>query len=139
MARLQNEVGTNYFFRGAYFPPPPKKNAPKSFTQNSRQISPPNFSPKNQKKSPTRQERRENSELYHLLAVPLGHPIRQRFLRRPPPMFFDQRIEISPAIYTAEKPENPKSLKKVSREEFGTPRPRTPKKSQKSPKSQEKV
>ena len=36
------------------------------------------------------------------------------------------------------KPENPKSLKKVSREEFGTPQPRTPKKSEKNPKSQEK-
>ena len=48
-------------------------------------------------------------------------------------------FEISPAIYRAENPGNPKSLKKVSREEFGTPRPRTPKKSKKSPKSQEKV
>ena len=47
-------------------------------------------------------------------------------------------LEISPAIYRSENPENPKSLKKVSREEFGTPRPRTPKKSQKNPKSQEK-
>ena len=46
-------------------------------------------------------------------------------------------LEISPAIYRAENPENPKSLKKVSREEFGTPRPRTPKKSQKGPRSQE--
>ena len=47
------------------------------------------------------------------------------------------RVEISPAIYRAQNPENPKSLKKVSREEFGTPRARTPKKSEKSPKSQE--
>ena len=38
------------------------------------------------------------------------------------------RIGISPAIYRAQNPETPKSLKKVSREEFGTPRPRTPEK-----------
>ena len=37
-------------------------------------------------------------------------------------------VGISPTIYRAQNPETPKSLKKVSREEFGTPRPRTPKK-----------
>ena len=31
------------------------------------------------------------------------------------------KFEISPAIYRVQNPENPKSLKKVSREEFGTP------------------
>ena len=37
-------------------------------------------------------------------------------------------IGISPATCRAQNPEIPKSLKKASREEFGTPRPRTPKK-----------
>ena len=41
-------------------------------------------------------------------------------------------LGISPTIYRAQNPETPKSLKKVSREEFGTPRPRTPKKFRKS-------
>ena len=45
------------------------------------------------------------------------------------------KVEISPAIYRAEKPENPKSLKKVSREEFGPPDPGP----QKSPKKVRKV
>ena len=43
---------------------------------------------------------------------------------------------ISLATYRVQNPETPKSLKKVSREEFGTPRPRTPKEfEQKSEKS----
>ena len=38
-------------------------------------------------------------------------------------------IGISPTIYRAQNPETPKSLKKVSREEFGTPDPqKVPKK-----------
>ena len=37
------------------------------------------------------------------------------------------------------KPETPKSLQKVSREEFGTPRPRTPKRRKRGPNSLEKL
>ena len=44
-------------------------------------------------------------------------------------------LGISPTIYRARHPETPKSLKKVSREEFGTPRPELPKTSEKGPKS----
>ena len=45
------------------------------------------------------------------------------------------RLGISPTIYRARNPKTPKSLKKVSREEFGTPDPEPPKSSKKGPKS----
>ena len=41
---------------------------------------------------------------------------------------------ISPAIYKAQNPENPKSLQTVSQGEFGIPRPSTPKKFEQNPK-----
>ena len=41
---------------------------------------------------------------------------------------------IFPTIYRAQNPETPKSLKKVSQEEFGTPDSKPPKSSEKSPK-----
>ena len=51
-----------------------------------------------------------------------------------------KRFGIPHAIYRAQNPETPKSLKKVSREgeEFGTPRPQTPKKFRKKPEKSEK-
>ena len=50
------------------------------------------------------------------------------------------KVEISPAIYRAQNPENPKSFKKVSREEFGTPPTPDPEKvKKKSEKSRERL
>ena len=65
-------------------------------------------------------------------ALPSWHRANPTFPELP------SRLGISPTIYKAQNPETPKRLKKVFREEFGNPRPRTPKKFQKKgPRSRE--